>query len=117
VPGGAVLQISKTAPSSVTIGSAFTYTVTITNSGGATATGVSMEDPLPAGVSFLFINNANCRPFFGTLRCFNLTVPVGTPTVIQIRVAAPLIPGTIRNTVFITAGPNLPSASVSTTIR
>jgi uncharacterized repeat protein (TIGR01451 family) len=113
----AVLQISKTAPSSVAVGATFTYTVTITNSGAATATAVAMEDQLPAGVRFLFVNNTNCVPFPGVLRCFSLTIPVGTPTVLQIRVTAPLTPGTIRNTASIIVGPNLPSASVNTTVQ
>ncbi len=115
--GAAVLQISKTGPDSVSVGARFNYFVTITNVGGATATGVAMGDPLPAGVSYLFINNANCRSMLGVIRCFNLTIPVGAPVAIQILVTAPLVPGTIRNTASITAGPNLPSASVNTTVR
>ncbi len=114
--GAAVLQISKTGPNSVSVGATFNYVVTITNVGGATATGVVMEDPLPAGVSYLFINNTNCRGMFGVISCFNLTIPVGAPVTIQIRVTAPLVPGTIRNTASITVGPNLPSASVNTTV-
>lgn len=58
-PGGnggsilfADLAVSKTASStSINSGSSFSYTVTLTNNGGSDASGVTLSDSLPAGVT------------------------------------------------------------------
>jgi uncharacterized repeat protein (TIGR01451 family) len=55
--GGSILfsdlAVSKTASSStVNAGNSFSYGVTITNNGGSDATGVSLSDVLPAGVTY-----------------------------------------------------------------
>ncbi len=47
------LTISKTAPASVPSGSNLTYTITYGNTGGAAATSVVINDPLPAGTTFV----------------------------------------------------------------
>jgi uncharacterized repeat protein (TIGR01451 family) len=53
VPGGADLSINKTAlPDLAEIGSALTYTITITNSGPSDATDVVLVDALPVEVAF-----------------------------------------------------------------
>jgi len=56
--GGSILfsdlAVSKTASSTtVSSGSSFSYTVTITNNGSSGATGVVLSDVLPAGVSYI----------------------------------------------------------------
>jgi virginiamycin B lyase len=47
------LALSGTAPSSVKLGTSFTYTLTLTNDGTAGATGVTLTDILPTGVTFV----------------------------------------------------------------
>ncbi len=48
------VAITKTAsPTTVTLGGNLTYTLTVTNNGPDTATGVSVVDTLPAGVTFV----------------------------------------------------------------
>ena len=47
------LAVSKTAPSSVTASSQFSYTITVTNGGPATAVSLVMTDSLPANVAFI----------------------------------------------------------------
>src|SRR5262249_27358695 len=45
------LSISKSAPATATAGTTFPYTVTVTNNGPDTAQNVTLNDPLPAGIS------------------------------------------------------------------
>ena len=47
------LAISKEGPATVVAGEEITYTVVVTNNGGATATGVALVDALPDGVSYV----------------------------------------------------------------
>ncbi len=47
------LTISKAAPATVSSGSNLTYTITYGNTGGAAASSVVINDPLPAGTTFV----------------------------------------------------------------
>ena len=48
------LSLTKTdAPDPVTVGTHLTYTITVTNNGPGNATGVTVTDPLPGGVTFV----------------------------------------------------------------
>jgi uncharacterized repeat protein (TIGR01451 family) len=51
-PPTANLAFSETAPSTVSLGSTISYTLTVTNNGPATATNVVVTDTLPSGVIF-----------------------------------------------------------------
>ncbi|HVX14579.1 MAG TPA: DUF4214 domain-containing protein [Pirellulales bacterium] len=52
-PTGAVLSISKTASASGSVGQNLTYTIIVSNTGGSSATGTTMTDTLPAGLTFV----------------------------------------------------------------
>jgi len=55
-PPTADLAISKAdSPDPVTVGNNLTYTITVTNNGPATATGVNVSDTLPAGETFVSV--------------------------------------------------------------
>jgi uncharacterized repeat protein (TIGR01451 family) len=47
------LAVFKTGPTNVTAGGSFTYTITVTNLGPSTASGVVATDTLPAAVTYL----------------------------------------------------------------
>ncbi|HXI14272.1 MAG TPA: choice-of-anchor Q domain-containing protein [Thermoanaerobaculia bacterium] len=56
--GSADLSILKTGPASFTPGSNITYTINVTNSGPSVATGVTLNDPTPAGLTFVSASGA-----------------------------------------------------------
>ena len=53
------LEIDKTGPSSVTAGLNATYTISITNNGPSTATGVKIYDNVPAGTEVVSVSGSN----------------------------------------------------------
>jgi uncharacterized repeat protein (TIGR01451 family) len=53
------LAITKTGPANAVAGTDITYGLSITNGGPSTATGVVIEDVLPAGVSILSVSGSN----------------------------------------------------------
>jgi uncharacterized repeat protein (TIGR01451 family) len=52
-PQQADLQLTKTAPASAAVGTTFNYTITLSNLGPNTATNVTAQDVLPAGVTLV----------------------------------------------------------------
>ena len=70
VQNQANLQISKTAsPSTIQVGGAVTYTLTVTNTGNAAASGIQLYDELPYSGS---TSNAALRFNYGTAGTFTL---------------------------------------------
>jgi uncharacterized repeat protein (TIGR01451 family) len=55
--GQPTLTVSKTAPASVSPGSNLTYTLTYGNTGSENASNVVVEDPVPAGTTFVSATN------------------------------------------------------------
>jgi uncharacterized repeat protein (TIGR01451 family) len=88
VPGTASIQVLKTADATqVNAGKAIGFTVTVSNAGGADATGVTLSDPLPTnpGLSWSIDNQGTgwkntCSIDVGTdtLNCGPETVPAAT---------------------------------------
>lgn len=96
------LQITKTdSPDPVIAGNQLTYTIVVTNAGPSTATGVTVTDVLPAGVTFSSgtstvgtVANAS-----GTVTANIGTLASGaTATVTLVTTVAPATRGTISNT-------------------
>src|SRR5205085_3308271 len=58
------VSITKTGPASLTPGTSVTYKLLVANAGPSTATGVTLDDPTPAGLTF-FSTDVPC----GTLPC------------------------------------------------
>src|SRR5262249_5593511 len=66
------VSLTKTASaSSVAAGNNLTYTLTASNSGSRPATGVTVTDPLPAGMSFVSAtpSQGSCVQAAGTVTC------------------------------------------------
>jgi uncharacterized repeat protein (TIGR01451 family)/CSLREA domain-containing protein len=109
------------SPDPVTMDNNITYTITVTNKGLSTATGVTLRDTLPAGASFVSITpgQGSCSGT-STINCSLGTLTGGASTLITL-VVKPTVAGTLNNTVSVTATEFDPDTSnntetVSTTV-
>ena len=117
--GGADLSIAMTAPATATTGANLTYTITVTNNGPLAATGVTMTDPLPGGLSATATTGTGCSGTT-TITCAIGALASGASSTITITVK-PSAAGTLTNTASVggaQADPNLGnnSATVSTNV-
>lgn len=104
-PGTANLSLGKTdGPDPVLVGESLTYTLLITNTGPADATGVTLSDTLPAGVAFVSATpgQGNCSKAGGVVTCTLGTIANGTQTAVTILVT-PTVAGLLTNTATVTA--------------
>jgi uncharacterized repeat protein (TIGR01451 family) len=84
-PPAADLEITKTSPASVVPGTDLVYTIIVTNLGPSDATGVSVADVTPPGLSFVSTTGA-CTTAFP---CALGAVPAGASRVITATFAVP----------------------------
>jgi uncharacterized repeat protein (TIGR01451 family) len=119
------LALVKTAtPNPVTAGNQLTYTLTTTNDGPSSATGVSIVDPLPAGVYYYSASGQQSATISNTtltLNVGNLAVG-GSSTINVVVVVRTTTTGTVTNTATVSGNqpdPNLANntASVSTQVN
>jgi uncharacterized repeat protein (TIGR01451 family) len=113
------LSITKSgAPDPALVGGTLTYTLSVTNHGPSTATGVTVNDPLPAGVSLVSAtpSQGSCS---GTVTCALGTLTNGASATVTI-VVHPTAKGTITNTASVSANepdPNPANNSATATTR
>ena len=107
---GTDLSIEKSAtPSPATAGAQLLYTVTVRNNGPNAATGVTVVDTLPAGVTYVTDTDACVQAPPGTLTCSlgNLASGASVSFQIKVLVSAGLTatggPTTITNTATVSA--------------
>jgi uncharacterized repeat protein (TIGR01451 family)/LPXTG-motif cell wall-anchored protein len=128
ISGGAEcadLSIVKTGPATVTAGGAMSYQLTVANAGPADASGLSVTDTLPPGVTFISATGTG----WTCISSGNVSVTCTTPSlangttapVITVVASAPVQPGTALNTATVTATTPDPTpanntSSVSTTV-
>ncbi|MFY9820261.1 MAG: Calx-beta domain-containing protein [Thermoanaerobaculia bacterium] len=99
---GASADLSVTqvdAPDPVTAGNNLTYTITVTNAGPSSAEGVILNDPLPAGTTFVFLSSPagwTCtKPPVGsggTVSCSKPSLAVGSAVFTLTVAVDPLTP-------------------------
>jgi len=111
VTGGSDVQVSKTTPNEFAVADTdVTYTITVTNNGPDTATGVSFTDSLSNGsppspmtfVSFTFPPGWSCGVPSTTTTCSIASLPANSPQVFTFKAHIPsgTPPGTVyTNTV------------------
>lgn len=88
----------------VGLGSNFTYTITVTNAGPATATGVTVVDSLPAALSFVsaWASQGSCSHVAGTVTCQLGTLTNGGAATVLLTVY-PTRSGSVTNVVSVSA--------------
>jgi uncharacterized repeat protein (TIGR01451 family) len=94
----AVLSVTKSAPSpALKVGVNSTYTLTVTNSGGAAATTAEVEDQLPASLTFISATGTNwtCGNASSLITCnfAGGTIAVAGTSTIAVTVSAPVAAG------------------------
>ena len=102
------LKLTKVASNPTpAAGGPVTYTLTLTNSGPSTATGVTLTDPLPSGLSFLSASagQGSCGAFGQTVTCrLGSLAPGGTAiAIVTVLVAASDGGASVQNTATATA--------------
>ena len=104
-------------------GDQLTYTITITNNGAYTATGVGITDDLPAGATFLSSNPEapDCQIAGNRVTCGLDSLATGNSTVVMITIVSTVL-GDMINTVSVAsnvADPNMANntATDTTTVR
>ncbi|MEA2922794.1 MAG: hypothetical protein QOF07_2759, partial [Bradyrhizobium sp.] len=90
-PPSADLSITKTAPTTATVSSPLAYTIVAKNNGPAAATGVTVTDTLPAGVTFVSATSSQgtCTNASGTVTCTVGNLASGASATITINVTTP----------------------------
>jgi uncharacterized repeat protein (TIGR01451 family) len=103
-PGSAAeLALAKTVSNAApNVGSTITFTITLTNSGPATATGVTVTDLVPAGLTFVSATPSQGTYVSATGVWTVGTVTTGTPQTLAI-VATVVSASALANTATITA--------------
>jgi uncharacterized repeat protein (TIGR01451 family) len=109
------LALSAGAPDSVTLGENVTYTLMVTNGGPSGATGVSLTDTLPAGVTFVS-TTGGVAPVGGVLTFALGNLAAGASTTVTI-VVTPTTAGTLQDTAAVGAKETDPSPADNTVAR
>jgi uncharacterized repeat protein (TIGR01451 family) len=100
------LSIAKTdSVDPVSQNDPLTYVLTITNNGPSNATGVTVSDPLPAGVTFVSSvpGPPTCNLFGGTLTCDLGALAVGGSATVSIDTTVNATTGILVNTASVSA--------------
>ncbi|HEX7136737.1 MAG TPA: DUF11 domain-containing protein, partial [Vicinamibacterales bacterium] len=109
------LAVTKSGPNGVTAGQNIVYTVTVTNNGPSTATGVSVSDPTPANLTFASNSGACTTPY----PCSLGSLTNGqTATITSTYSTSPSFAGNVTNTATVsssTADPNNTNDTASKT--
>ena len=111
--GGPTVTISKSGPATATAGVNFTYSITVTNTGPSDATGITMTDAIPAGLTFFDIllsaGWTTCPSLGALVECIATTLSPGSSITATIEVTPSA--GIYTNTATLTV--TSPSISAS----
>jgi uncharacterized repeat protein (TIGR01451 family) len=104
------VSVDKTAPAAAAAGGALGYSVVVTNLGPAVAGNLTMQDALPAGVTFAALTTPpgwSCTTpavgANGTISCAAADLGVGVSSTFAIDTTAPPATGNITNTAAVTS--------------
>jgi uncharacterized repeat protein (TIGR01451 family) len=111
-PNTTDLSITKSAPTQIGTGSSLTYTIGVTNGGPAQATGVTVSDPLPTGLSFTSAGSTqgSCSQHNGTVTCNIGTLANGSSAQITIVAKVTATSGSLSNTASVSGNQTDPNS-------
>jgi len=113
--GTADLSVQVSAPQSGLAGVEVGFTYTITNNGPSTATGVTLTDTLPAGLTFVRAGGTTCTGA-PALTCSVLNITSGTFQAITL-VVKPSAAGNFTNTANVSANESDPQPANNTAVN
>jgi len=114
VGAAADVAITKNGPPAVTLGQNITYTISVANFGPAAASGVTVSDTTPAGLTPVSVTGGGCTTF----PCIIGALAVGPPVTITATYNVPVTysgPSPILNTATVTSASDPNSANNSST--
>lgn len=111
-PNADISLVMEDGPDPVQVGDSLFYTITVTNNGPAPATGVTLTDALPGGVTFIFAS-PGCALASGVITCALGTLANGNSATITIT-AIPTATEMLVNTVTVTANETDPASANNT---
>jgi uncharacterized repeat protein (TIGR01451 family) len=93
------------SPDPVAAGGTLSYAITVSNAGPGIATGLTVQDTLPAGVGFVSASGAgwSCSAVDQTVSCVSTVLAATASSTITLVVTAPPSGGTVSNTVQVAA--------------
>jgi uncharacterized repeat protein (TIGR01451 family) len=103
-PGIADVSITNQAPSLVLLGDRLTYSIGVRNSGPATATGVTVTNPVPGGSTFVSASSSQgtCSQAQGTVTCTLGSLAPGATASVTIKTDPKLL-GRVNDTATVRA--------------
>ena len=113
VNASANLSVTKVAtPNPVALGQNLTYTMVVSNAGPSDATGVTLTDPLPAGVTFVSATSTagTCVLAIGTVTCAIGNLAASASATVTL-VVTPTVAGPISNTATVDGNEPDPAAA------
>ena len=124
------LAVLKTGPAAASAGQDVSYTITVRNNGPSTASSVTLTDVLPAGTTFVSLNQTTGTPFActtpavgapGTVTCTVASLAPSTATFTLVIHTSPSASGTLANTATVASSTTDPlppnnSSTAPTTI-
>ncbi|MFN2511680.1 MAG: Calx-beta domain-containing protein [Pyrinomonadaceae bacterium] len=119
LPPASDLSITKSdSPDPVTVGNNLTYGLTASNNGPADATGVTITDTLPTGVTFVSASATQgpCSHSSGTVTCTIGNLANNATSTVTI-VVTPIAAGNIMNTASVTGNEADPNSANNTTTQ
>ena len=114
VGAAADVAINKNGPPSVTLGQNITYTISVSNFGPAGATGVTVSDPTPSGLTPVSVSGGGCTAFPCTIGVLAAGPPVTITAVYNVPVTYSG-PSPILNTATVTSASDPNSGNDSST--
>ncbi|MGB5489298.1 MAG: hypothetical protein WBM76_00585 [Woeseiaceae bacterium] len=122
---GTNLSITQTdAPDPVNVANNMSYTLSVSNAGPDGATGVTVIDTLPAGVTFQSASatQGGCSQAAGIVTCLLGNLAGGANATVNIALTAPVVTGTMTNTATVSSleidpAPGDNTSSENTTVQ